>query len=119
MEINQIPISIQNLRDHQLADWYHERIEKHINEFSNELTDEEDLSVTVILSDGTNIKATWFGYHNPNMITVEGVDGAGNKAKALLSHTNIQILLTKIKKIKDQKRTILGFQQRETEPLKK
>ena len=116
---SQIPISIPNLRDYNLADWYHERIEEHINEFAKDLAADEDLLATIVLADGRNIKATWFGYHNPNMIVVEGIDGADNDVKVLLPQTNIQILLTKIEKGKNQKRKILGFQQREDKSTNK
>jgi len=51
--------------DPHLAGWYHERIEKHVNDFAEELNKEEGLSVTVVLNDGTRIAASWFGYHNP------------------------------------------------------
>jgi len=99
------------MRNHDLADWYHERLESHIREYQEELADDEDMSVAVILSNGRSIAATWFGYHNPNMITVYGVDEYGNEVKLLLPHTNIQVVLTKTKK--GPERRSIGFQTRE------
>lgn len=102
-------------RDHSMADWYHERLELHIQEFRKNLSDDEDMSVTVVLNDGKSVTAAWFGYHNPNMITVDGIDERGNEVEVLLPHTNIQVVLAKTKKEKAAARRPIGFQTREQE----
>ena len=47
------------------------------------------------------------------MIVVEGIDGAGNEVEALIPQTDIQIVLTKVKKSPGHR--AIGFQTRETE----
>ena len=98
-----------------MADWYHERIEMHVNEFAKGLKDNELLAVDVILNDGTRLNAQWFGYHNPNMITVSGTDSSGREVQALLPHTNIQIVMTKMRKSPGEKKGAIGFQTRAAE----
>jgi len=70
----------------------------------------------VVLNDGSRIRASWFGYHNPNMIIVEGIDHLGNEVKLLLPHTNVQIVLIKVKKSDCEQKRVIGFQTRTPEP---
>ena len=119
MRIPQMPKQLPNLSipvDHSMADWYHERIELQIKELSKEIDSKSEIIATVVLNDGSRIQATWFGYHNPNMLVIDGIDASGNEVRILAPHTNIQIILIvrKIKEVKSQRR--IGFQTRHEEP---
>lgn len=90
-----LPSTIRS--DPHLAHEYTRRIEELINDFADKLKDDEGMAVFVILNDGTRLDASWFGFYNPDMIIVAGVDGSG-EVEALLPKTDIQILITRVKK---------------------
>lgn len=88
-------------------------IQAHIDDIMADLKEEEDMLVEVPLQSGKTITATYFGFRNPNFITVEGIDQAGNQVAALLPQDNIQVTVTTVKKEAAKRKTI-GFQSRET-----
>jgi hypothetical protein len=102
---------IPRFRNHDLADWYHERIEKQIREFEEALAEDESVLVTLPLNDGSCITVTWFGYHNPNMIIAEGLDQEGQETKVLLPQTEVQVVIKKVGRVQGKKEQI-GFQSR-------
>jgi len=104
-----------SLRRYDYADWYHERIEHQIEDFSQELEDDEDIVARVILNDGQQILATWFGFHNPNMLVIDGRDNAGNEVRVLAPHTNVQIIIRKVNRADQTERRRIGFQTRRNE----
>ena len=85
-----------DLKKYERAEWYQERIEIQISDFEKDLKKDEKMAVTVVLANGFSIAATWFGYHNPNMIIVEGIDGNGRHTKALIPQSSVQIILTAV-----------------------
>jgi len=103
-----------NLKRYHYAVWYQERLEKQVQEFSETLKGDEELLITVPLRNGTTIVATWFGYYNPNMLIVVGVDQRdGNEVELLIPHTDAQVLLKKVKVGGEApRRKQIGFQAR-------
>ncbi len=97
-----------------MASDYHDRIKKQINEFAESLAEDEAVSASVILSNGQVLTATWFGYHNPYMIVVEGVDARGSEVRALIPMQSIEIVLSRAKKSEQaQPLRRIGFQRHE------
>ena len=96
------------------AEWFHERIEKQIEDFAAELKEDEDLIASVVLPGGEEITATWFGYSNPNMLIVDGVDRNGRKVRILVGHTEVHVLLRGVPKMPERANPI-GFQKREAD----
>lgn len=95
-----------------MAKEYHNRIEAQISDFAEGLADDEIVAAEVILNDGRTMRATWFGYHNPYMIIVDGLDAKGRAVRALVPMQNIQIILMKVKKGQQRKSRTIGFQPR-------
>lgn len=96
------------------AEWFHERIQNQIEDFTAELNDDEDLLASVVLPGGEEITATWFGYYNPNMLIVDGIDRNGRRVRILVGHTEIHVLLRGVPKVPDKVNPI-GFQKRESD----
>lgn len=96
------------------AEWFQERIEKQIEDFTAELKDNEVLLASVVLPSGEEIAATWFGYYNPNMLIIDGIDRNGRRVRVLVSHTEAHILLRAVLKV-SEKANPIGFQKREDE----
>ena len=105
-------LSNYNARDYDMAEWYCERIESKIQEFQESLGKDQAMLARVVLLDGTSITPTWFGYHNPNMLIIEGVDSQGNEVEIMTHHSVSQIVLTKVPKGSEGSRSI-GFQVRD------
>ncbi|MFV2044213.1 MAG: hypothetical protein ACC700_13400 [Anaerolineales bacterium] len=103
-------------RDYWLADWYHERIHTQLNRFVESLSDDETYTSKVVLQSGEVIVPSSFGYHNPNMLVVNGRDENGNEVVLLCPHWSAQIVFTKIKKadLAEPEQRPLGFQVRRT-----
>jgi hypothetical protein len=102
-----------DLGKYERAEWFQERIEIQMDEFSRELKANEQLQVSVILSDGRIVYPTWFGYHNPNMLVIDGEDQNGRSVRLLIPHSNVQVLLTAVPGEGHEKRPPIGFQARE------
>jgi hypothetical protein len=102
---------LSHLRPQGFADAYHERIEERINAFVSDLDEGEECAVEVLLRGGGRLSATWFGYWNPDMIMVQGVDGTGRKVEALIHRADVQIVLTAIP-AEGEKQERIGFQSR-------
>lgn len=86
----------------------HDRIESQITDATQALGEGQSLLVEVLLNDGRVIQPTQFGFHNPNFVVVYGTDANGNEVTVLVSHTNIQIVLTVLNKPSERKP--IGFQ---------
>ena len=90
------------------ANEVHARIESLIEATNKDLEEGQSLSVHFILNDGSQIIPTFIGYQNPNFVTVNSIDLNNNEIQVLLSHTNIQIVITILNKPNDRKP--IGFQ---------
>jgi hypothetical protein len=66
----------QNLSN-KMARGYVERLEEIINGYKKELKEDEALIATVILNDGNHLQVNYFGYYNPFIVRVSGVDNSG------------------------------------------
>lgn len=93
-----------------MADTFHDRIEAQIKDYTETLADGEDLLIQVVLLNGSSIFPAWFGYHNPSMIVIDGVDGKGNEVRMLAHQESVQILMTKIPRVENVPRKTIGFQ---------
>ena len=72
----------------------YERIEEHIRDAEARATENQEVWVEVLLADGTRLPVASFGYHNPGFIVVYGYEPrTGQEIEALISHTNIQVLI--------------------------
>jgi hypothetical protein len=100
------------LDDANMADWYQERIEEQISDYLDELKNGEKLAVSVILNNGQQIQPTWFGYHNPNMLIIDGVDENQRNVRILVPHTSTQILMTVVPEDTSDDYPRIGFQAR-------
>ncbi len=104
------PDLTSNMTSH-LASSFVERIENQVKEFSKTLKDDENYSIIVCLNNGNEIYANWFGYHNPYMIIIEGVNNNNDSLRLLIHMNTLQIILKKFKKEINTPRTIIGYQQ--------
>ncbi len=102
-----------NPSNHFLANVFVENIENQIVEFTNELKADEAFAVYVLLNDGSRIFASWFGYHNPHLVIIEGTNDKKQEVKLLLHMNEVQIILIKDKKDNFKDRQKIGFQQKE------
>ena len=93
------------------AETVHARIEAYIEEAAQELKESQSLLVEFPLNDSRVIMPNYIGFHNPSFIVVYGEDANGNEMKALLSHTNIQLIITVLNEPAERK--AIGFQSRE------
>ncbi|MGB9937743.1 MAG: hypothetical protein ACPK7O_08465 [Methanobacterium sp.] len=93
-----------------MASGFIARMKELINDYAKELEEDEFIHVQVILNDGRCITAKNFGWYDPNIISVRGVDSHGNQIKAIIHHSNAQIVLIKVKKRSDEKKVDLEFQ---------
>jgi hypothetical protein len=93
------------------ANIVHARIKSQIDEVAKKIKDGQSLLVEFPLNDGRIIIPQYIGFQNPNFILVYGQDANGNEIKALLPHTNIQLVITVLNKPSDKKP--IGFQNQE------
>tara|TARA_R110001606_G_C15372631_1_gene649685 strand:+ start:1661 stop:1999 length:339 start_codon:yes stop_codon:yes gene_type:complete len=97
---------------YDMAEWTHEFLEEEINDFYKDLKDDEQPSVSIVLNGGHLIFPTWLGYQNPNFIIVEGVDTQNREIRALVSHEQVQLIMTVIKHEPESEYPKIGFQAR-------
>lgn len=93
-----------------MASGFIARAKELINDFAKELEEDEFIHVQVILNDGRCITAKYFGWYDPHIITITGVDSHGNQIRTIMNHFNAQIVLVKVKKRSDEKKVDLEFQ---------
>ena len=78
-----------------LAEAFVALIQKQMKKLADELADGQTVEAIVPLANGGRINASWFGYHNPDMVKITGVDADGNDV-CLLAHKNtVQVMLRK------------------------
>jgi hypothetical protein len=94
------------------ARWYQERVEEHLSEQQQALTTGQSLEVRLILAGGAIILPTWFGYHGPDMLIVDGINEEGRTVRVLLPYTTAQIVFTIVDQAADPRRPAIGFQRR-------
>ncbi len=108
--MNLRPLEPTRLEPHRFyADTVADRIEAQIAEASQALGEDEMLVAIVPLADGTRIAVNSIGYHNPSLIVVYGQDRNAEEAILLLSHTNVQMILRKVKRQPEQPKNVIGF----------
>jgi hypothetical protein len=95
---------------HKLASGTVARIENQITSYAANLEVDEAYGVHALLKDGTRISATWFGYHNPYMVIIEGTNDKRQSVRLLLHMNEVQIVLIKDKKDVFKDRPAIGFQ---------
>ena len=98
--------------NYSMAEWTHEFIEEEINDFCEDLKDDERPSVSIVLNGGNVIFPKWLGYQNPNFIIVEGVDTQSREVRVLVSHEHVQLVMAAIKEEPESEYPKIGFQAR-------
>jgi len=93
-----------------MASGFIERMKEIICDYRKELNEDEFLHVQVVLNDSRCITAKVFGWYDPHLVTISGIDSHGNKIKALMNPINVQITLTVFKKRFNEKKVDLEFQ---------
>ena len=97
------------LSEAHLAKYYYDKIKKVIKTFEERLSNNQFLHIEIILNDGSRITALSFGYYNPNMITVIGLNHNDEEVKLILPLSNNQIIST-IKNVEpDKPQRKIGF----------
>jgi hypothetical protein len=94
----------------ETADAYVAFIQKQMNHLSEDLRDGQDIEVVVPLPNGNQITATWFGYHNPDIIKINGQDAQGMDVCLLVHKTKLEVLLRKVNLNRNAKSDV-NFQQ--------
>ena len=92
------------------ARWYHDRIEQHLSEQQEELQEGQSLDVRLILANGSAVFPTWFGYHGPDMLIVDGVNEHGQTVRVLLPYTTAQLIIAVVDSAQTERRPAIGFQ---------
>src|SRR3989338_9678646 len=84
-------------RNYSLADVFVERMENWIVNLQKKLPPGQQLRITALLPGGREVLVEWIGYHNPNLVAINGVDLQSANACTLLAHQEaIQFLYVKI-----------------------
>ena len=92
------------------ARWYHDRIEQHLSEQQQELHEGHSLDVRLILANGSAVFPTWFGYHGPDMLIVDGMSEQGRTVRVLLPYTTAQLVIAVVDSAETERRPAIGFQ---------
>ena len=94
----------------EFASAYVYKIELEIKEFIDSLEEDETFILYVMLNNGSRITATWFGFHDPSLVIVEGRNDKDQFVTLLLHMIDVQIVLIRDKKDNIPKRSKIGFQ---------
>jgi hypothetical protein len=97
---------------------FYERLQECIREEEANLAEDEGLVAVVYLPGGHELYAFGFGYINPNIIRIWGVNPANDSMGCLVAHPNtVQILLRRHKRSTTQApRRPIGFHGEEDRP---
>jgi len=106
VNIPPIPTSQTNLSVYY-CDRFYDNIQEQIKSF--ELRNDEILIAEMQLNDGSKIRITDFGYRNPTLMIIYGIDRNSHEVQVLTSLANIQIVLTIIKKAEIKEVRPIGF----------
>ena len=97
------------------ADAYVALIQKQMKRLSEELAEGQEIEAIVPLANGTQVHVTAFGYHNPDMIKLLGIDADGHDV-CLLAHKNtLQVVLRRVS-IHSEAKPQVTFQTPDLEP---
>ena len=90
------------------AELIYERLQNQLESISRKVNDGEAVVLEVLLPNGNVFRPNDIGYHNPGLIVFYANDEDGRQSKLLVSHTNINVLMSIVKKDEEIKRQI-GF----------
>ena len=80
----------------ELADACIALIQQQMVRLSEEMAEGQEIEAIVPLADGGRILVTCFGFHNPDLIKITGIDGEGNDV-CLMAHKNtLQVVLRRV-----------------------
>jgi hypothetical protein len=100
---------------HDLASDYVERIRGQIDDFEKELAADEVSVIEVVLPDRA-VVPYYFGYHNPDMVVIDGhITGSGRDVRLALPKHAVLLSLSKYKASEladDPPQRTIGFQER-------
>lgn len=97
-------------RNFLLADWFQECIKSQIEFVSESLTEDQEILVELILSNGAIVYPNWIGHRNPNMVVFEGQNQYGHDVQVLIHQSAAQIVITKVPKDAGKPKKSIGFQ---------
>lgn len=93
----------------QLASTFMSRIEDTVADLQKELKENEQLRLSVFFPAG-EIVVESFGYYNPNMVSIKGVEVRSKRPWRVLAHQSaVQILCTIETSQSDTPRRTIGF----------
>jgi hypothetical protein len=100
---------IAHMHEQYRVKWYYDISKTLITENQKTLSENEYLHVEALLNDNSRIQVHSLGYYDPNMITIKGIDSAGNEVIAMLPQYNTQILITKKTVEKGKEKPAIAF----------
>jgi hypothetical protein len=75
-----------------------DRIQRQLARFESEAGDDHVAIADVLLPDGRTFIATYFGYDNPSLVYVDGVDQDGREVRLLAPKDTVVVLMSKYRK---------------------
>lgn len=85
------------------AQWAHERIARQINDFEQELSDQEEIGLRLVATPDTSVMhINDVGYWGPDMLIYYGTNEHGKPMQLLQHYTQMSILLTAVPKMHDE-----------------
>jgi len=109
VDLFDMPIAPMDSGKYERADWFQARIKLQIEEFAEGLPQGQQVLARVFLANGEVITARWFGYYNPNILIINGVDELDRQTQVLVAQNAAQIVLTAVEPTPDKIEKI-GFQ---------
>jgi len=100
----------ENAADRNLASGTVRRIAAYFNEVMSEVGEGEELSIEAILLDGDRIRVSYLGFHDPNLILVQGHDRNDKKVDVMMHHHHIQLFIQMSKSTTEKPKMQVGFQ---------
>lgn len=101
---------LSNIRDYNLADWTYERIVKAIQNFEDNIKDDEQASIIVPALPNQPLLIDDVGYKNPDIITFSGRFADGSYVELLQSQSQLNLCLIASKRPHPEKpRRTIGF----------
>jgi len=104
------PVNVRGTVDSgDLASTFYDRLEEGIKDFETNTVEDEHIEAHVVLSNGETIVAYDFGYHNPNLFYIWGLDSQGNEVSVLAHVSTVQVVMRRLKNTPDHPKREIGF----------
>src|SRR5258708_5811223 len=104
------PVQPMPKMDGHLASGFHERLQKMVRDFENELDSDSEVGVRLVsFGQVLTFHLANIGYWNPLLITFEGETDNGEPVKLIQNVSQISILLMRLPRRVDPQRKPIGF----------